>query len=56
MKKTYKQPSATVICFDAENAVAMLAGSKSTGESINQSDDWSNEREWGDASDWSDED
>lgn len=46
MKKTYTQPTATAICFDAENAVAMLAGSKSTGESINQSDDWSNEREW----------
>lgn len=49
MKKTYMQPSATVIRFDAESAVAMLAGSKSTGgQSIEQSDDWSNERQWGD--------
>lgn len=55
MKKTYIQPTATVIRFDAESAVvAMLAGSKSTGESISQGDDWSNERQWGDESfDWS---
>ena len=57
MKKTYTQPTATVISFDAESAVAMLAGSKSTGESINQSDDWSNERQWSDDNmEWSDED
>ena len=54
MKKTYIQPTATVIRFDVESAVAMLAGSKGAGESINQSDDWSNERQWGDESfDWS---
>lgn len=53
MKKTYIQPTATVIRFDAESAVAtMMVGSK--GASINQSDDWSNERQWGDESfDWS---
>ena len=51
MKKTYIQPTATVIRFDAESAVAtMMVGSKS----IEQSDDWSNERQWGDESfDWS---
>lgn len=50
MKKTYIQPTATVIRFDVESAVAMLAGSKS----IEQSDDWSNERQWDDESfDWS---
>lgn len=54
MKKDYIQPTATVIRFDAESAVAMLAGSKSTGESISQGDDWSNERQWDDESfDWS---
>lgn len=55
MKKTYIQPTAIVIRFDAESAVAtMLAGSKGSGESINQSDDWSNERQWDDESfDWS---
>lgn len=48
------QPTAIVIRFDAESAVAMLAGSKSTGESISQGDDWSNERQWDDESfDWS---
>lgn len=53
MKKTYMQPTAAVIRFDAESAVAMLAGSKITGESINQSDDWSNERQWDNESfDW----
>lgn len=53
MKKTYIQPTAAVILFDAESAVAMLAGSKTTGESINQSDDWSNERQWDNESfDW----
>ncbi len=53
MKKTYIQPTAAVIRFDAESAVAMLAGSKTTGESINQSDDWSNERQWDNESfDW----
>lgn len=53
MKKTYIQPTATVIRFDAESAVAMLAGSK-PGESISQGDDWSNERQWNDESfDWS---
>lgn len=57
MKKTYMQPTATVIRFDAESAVAMLAGSKGAGQSINQSDDWSNERQWGDETvDWNDED
>ncbi len=54
MKKTYTQPTATIIRFDAESAVAMLAGSKSTGESIEQSDDWSNERQWNDNFDWID--
>lgn len=54
MKKTYIQPTATVIRFDAESAVAMLAGSKSTGESISQGDDWSNERQWNDNFDWTD--
>ena len=51
MKKTYIQPTAIVIRFDAESAVAtMMVGSKS----IEQSDDWSNERQWGDESfDWS---
>lgn len=51
VKKTYIQPTATVIRFDAESAVAtMMVGSKS----IEQSDDWSNERQWGDESfDWS---
>lgn len=55
MKKTYIQPTATVIRFDAESAVAtMKVGSKGSGESINQGDDWSNERQWGDESfDWS---
>ncbi len=56
MKKTYIQPTAIVIRFDAESAVAttMMVGSKGTGESINQGDDWSNERQWGDESfDWS---
>lgn len=53
MKKTYIQPTAAVIRFDAESAVAMLGGSKTTGESINQSDDWSNERQWDNESfDW----
>ena len=53
MKKTYMQPTAAVIRCDAESAVAMLAGSKTTGESINQSDDWSNERQWDNESfDW----
>lgn len=53
MKKTYMQPTAAVIRFDAESAVAMLAGSKTTGESINQGDDWSNERQWDNESfDW----
>lgn len=53
MKKTYIQPTAAVIRFDAESAVAMLAGSKTTGESINQSEDWSNERQWDNESfDW----
>lgn len=53
MKKTYIQPTAIVIRFDAESAVAtMMVGSK--GGSINQGDDWSNERQWGDESfDWS---
>lgn len=51
MKKTYIQPTATVIRFDAESAVAtMMVGSKGSGESINQGDDWSNERQWGDES------
>lgn len=55
MKKTYIQPTATVIRFDAESAVAtMMVGSKGSGESINQGDDLSNERQWGDESfDWS---
>ena len=55
MKKTYIQPTATVIRFDAESAVAtMMVGSKGSGESINQGDDWSNERQWDDESfDWS---
>lgn len=50
MKKTYIQPTAIVIRFDAESAVAtMMVGSKS----IEQSDDWSNERQWDDESfDW----
>lgn len=53
MKKTYIQPTAIVIRFDAESAVAtMMVGSK--GASFNQSDDWSNERQWDDESfDWS---
>lgn len=46
MKKTYIQPTATVIRFDAESTVAtMMVGSKSTGESTSQGDDWSNERQ-----------
>lgn len=54
MKKTL-HPTATVIRFDAESAVAtMMVGSKGSGESINQGDDWSNERQWDDESfDWS---
>lgn len=55
MKKTYIQPTAIVIRFDAESAVAtMMVGSKGTGESINQGDDWSNERQWNDNFDWTD--
>lgn len=54
MKKTYIQPTATVIRFDAESAVAMLAGSKKTGESIEQGDEWSNERQWNDNFEWTD--
>lgn len=55
MKKTYIQPTATVIRFDTESAVAtMMVGSKGSGESINQGDDWSNECQWDDESfDWS---
>lgn len=51
MKKTYIQPTATVIRFDAESAVAtMMVGSKGSGVSIKQGDDWSNERQWDDES------
>lgn len=55
MKKTYIQPTATVIRFDAESAVAtMMVGSKGSGVSIKQGDDWGNERQWDDESfDWS---
>lgn len=55
MKKTYIQPTATLIRFDAESAVAtMMVGSKGSGVSIKQGDDWSNERQWDDESfDWS---
>lgn len=55
MKKTYIQPTATVIRFDAESAVAtMMVGSKGSGVSIKQGDDYSNERQWDDESfDWS---
>lgn len=55
MKKTYIQPTATVIRFDAESAVAtMMVGSKGSGVSIKQGYDWSNERQWDDESfDWS---
>lgn len=55
MKKTYIQPTATVIRFDAESAVAtVMVGSKGSGVSIKQGDDWSNERQWDDESfDWS---
>ena len=51
MKKTYIQPTATVIRFDAESAVAtMMVGRKGSGESINQGDDWRNDRQWDDES------
>lgn len=41
MKKTYICPAATVIAFDTEKSMAtMMVGS------LQQSDDWSNERQW----------
>lgn len=46
MKKTYICPVATTIAFDMENATAVNVGSKGTGITTIQSDDWSNQREW----------
>lgn len=46
MKKTYICPVATTIAFDMENATAVNVGSKGTGITTTQSDDWSNQREW----------
>lgn len=53
MKKTYIQPAATTITFNIESDVAtLLVGSKITGVSTTQSDDWSNQKGWDSAS-WS---
>ncbi len=41
MKKTYIRPEATLIRFHIESSVLLAAS-----EYTNQSDDWSNEREW----------
>lgn len=46
MKKTYICPVATTIAFDMENATAVNVGSKGTGITTTQNDDWSNQREW----------
>lgn len=54
MKKTYMRPAAQVIAFDIEKSLAtVMVGSNQTSGSINQGDDWSNEREWN-APSWSD--
>ncbi len=45
MKKTYIRPEASLILFHAESSL-MIAAS----EGSNQSDDWSNQREWNDNS------
>ena len=48
------RPTAQVIAFDIEKSLAtVMVGSNQTSGSINQGDDWSNEREWN-APSWSD--
>lgn len=56
MKKTYICPVATTIAFDMENATAVNVnvGSKGTGITTTQNDDWSNQREWN-SSNWGEE-
>lgn len=48
------RPTTQVIAFDIEKSLAtVMVGSNQTSGSINQGDDWSNEREWN-APAWSD--
>lgn len=53
MKKIYTRPTAQVVAFNVEESLAMMVGSTQSSGSINQGDDWSNEREWN-APAWSD--
>lgn len=47
------RPTAQVVAFNVEESLAMMVGSTQSSGSINQGDDWSNEREWN-APSWSD--
>lgn len=53
MKKIYTRPTAQVVAFNVEESLAMMVGSTQSSGSINQGDDWSNEREWN-APSWGD--